>query len=131
MKYLISILVFSVILHFTGCSNDETVVNNNTNVVSVRSVNDTLAISISATNHNYSQNIQLYFSTDTVKLNMSVNGYGSGNGQFKLLRDTNVIFSKDLNSTYSISQEVFPGPPTNAVIELQNYKGNAGILVSK
>lgn len=128
MKYLTAF--FLCVIFFAGCGKDETIINNNTNVVSVRSVNDTLAVSISATNHNYSQNIQLNFSADTVKLYMSVNGSGSGNGQFRILSDTNIIFSKDLNSTYTISQTVFSGPPTDAVIDLQDYKGYATILLT-
>jgi hypothetical protein len=132
MKTVILVFLLVCTICVGGCSDDSTSSSSSSyNSVSIRSVNDTLAISISATNHNYSQNIQLAFYVDTLNLYMSVNGFASGNGLFKILRDTSIIFSKDLNSNFSISQQVFYGPPTNAIITLQNYKGNASILLTR
>lgn len=132
MNTFTAILLALTSILLIGCSDDTTSTSSTSNnYVSIRSVNDTLAISIAATNHNYNQNIALAFSSDTINVYMSVNGTGSGNGLFKILRDTNTIFSKDINSNYSIAQKIFTGPPTNALITLQNYKGNASILVTK
>ncbi len=126
------IIALTYLIFLTGCSDNSTSSSSSSSdYVSIRSVNDTLAISISATNHNYSQNIALVFSADTVNLYMAVSGTGSGSGLFAILRDTNTIFSKDLNSNFTISQQVYSGPPTSASLTLQNYKGNASILLTK
>jgi len=132
MKTFVAVFLALNFLLIIGCSDDTTSTSiTSNNYVSIRSVNDTLAISISATDHNYDQNIDLAFSVDTVNIYMSVSGTGSGNGLFKILRDTNTIYSKDLNSNFSLSEKIYTGPPTNALITLQNYKGNASILLTK
>lgn len=127
---IISIAIFALI-GFNGCSDETTSSSSTYNSVSVRSVNDTLAVSITATNHNYDQDIALAFSADTVNLYMAVSNTGSGNGLFKILKDTSTIFSKDISTNFTISELIYTGPPTNAHITLQNYKGNASILLTK
>jgi hypothetical protein len=125
---LLALYFFSI----AGCK-DQTVTSTSSNInnVSIRTVNDTLAISIVANNHNYYDTIQLAFSVDTVNLYMAVNGYGGGIGLFKVFRDTNTVISKDLTSNYSINERIFTGIPTKAVLSLTNYEGNASILLSK
>jgi len=119
-------------LSIAGCKDETTTsTSSNINNVSVRSVNDTLAISVYATNHNYNDTFQLAFSADTVNLMMSVSGYGAGTGFFKVFRDTSTVILKDLGSNYSSSERIFTGIPTKAVLQLTNYKGNASILLSK
>jgi hypothetical protein len=127
----ITLLAF-YLLSFTGCKDEtSTSTSSNINNVSIWSVNDSLAISIAATNHNYNDTIQLAFSADTVNLMMSVNGYGGGTGFFKVFRDTSIVILKDLSSNYSSSERIFTGIPTKAVLQLASYKGNASILLSK
>jgi hypothetical protein len=115
----------------SGCGDDSTSNSYEYNNVSIRSVNDTLAISISTTNHNYNQTIPVVFSVDTLKLSMLVSGYGSGNGLFKIMNDTTALFTKDLNSNFSISQQLTLGTLIDAVLTLQSYKGNANILLTR
>jgi len=131
MKTVILTIFLICFICLVGCSDDTSSSSSNNNSVNIRSVNDTLAISISTTNHNYNQTIPVLFSVDTLKLMMLVNGYGSGNGFLKILNATDTVFSKDLNSNYNISQSIYNGPPTNAIITLQNYKGNANILLTR
>jgi hypothetical protein len=132
MKIYIFILMPFLLFLNAGCKDEtSTSVSSNTNNVSIRSVNDTLAISIAATNHNYNDTFQLVFSVDTVNLYMAVNGYGGGSGLFKVFRDTNTVISKDLTLNFTTSERIFTGIPTKAVLELTNYKGNASILLSK
>ena len=130
------LITFSLLaLYFisvAGCGEQSvTSTSSNFNNVSIRSVNDTLAISLVANNHNYYDTIQLNFSVDTVNLYMAVNGYNGGTGLFKVFRDTNTVISKDLTSNYASSERMFTGIPTKAVLSLTNYKGNASILLSK
>ena len=131
MKILILLVISFSIMIISGCDDDTITNTNEYNKVDIRSVNDTLAISISTTNHNYNQTIPVVFSVDTLKLSMSVSGYGSGNGLFKIMRDTTALYSKDLNSNFNSSQQLSLGTLTDAVITLQNYKGNANILLTK
>lgn len=131
MKTVILTIFLICFICLVGCSDDTSSSSSNYNSVNIRSVNDTLAISISTTNHNYNQTIPVLFSVDTLKLMMLVNGYGSGNGQFKIMRDSTALFSKDLNSNYQISEHLVLGTLTDAVLILQNYKGNANILLTK
>lgn len=113
-----------------GCSDSSSVVNN-TNVISTKSVNDTLAVSITATNYTHDEDINLLFSVDTVKLSLSIVGYGSGYGMFKIFKDTNTVYSKDLSSNVQSIQLLLPARPTKASITLSNYKGNASILLTR
>jgi len=131
MKINISLLLAFCFILLAGCSDETTTPTNEYNSVSIRSVNDTLAISISTTNHNYNQTIPVVFSVDTLKLNILVSNYGSGSGLFKIMRDTTALFTKDLNSNFGSSQQLTLGTLTDAVITLQNYKGNANILLTK
>jgi hypothetical protein len=132
MKTGILFVISFCILIISGCKDDSTSIINEYNNVNIRSVNDTLAISISTTNHNYSNNnIELVFSVDTVNLSMSVSGYGSGSGFFKVLHDTNTVISKDLGSNFQSSERLYTGAPTKAILNLTNYKGNASILLTK
>ena len=131
MKTLIILVISFCMLIISGCKNDTTTNTYEYNTVNIRSVNDTLAISISTTNHNYNQLIPVVFTVDTLKLSMLVSGYGSGNGLFKIMNDTTALFTKDLNSNYSISQQLTLGTLTDAVLSLQNYKGNASILLTR
>ena len=133
MKIKSCFFLIIILLFIAGCAEVTipTITETGNNNISVRTVNDTLAVSIASTNHNYFQNIQLSFSVDTAKLNMCVFHHSSGTLLFTILRDTTVIFSRAMNSTFSISQQIFSGPPTNAVISLQNYSGNASILLTK
>jgi hypothetical protein len=123
-------LIFCTAL-IIGCSDNSSTTSTDTNSVSIRSVNDTLAISLFTANHNYNDTIQLAFSADTVNLMMSVSGYGRGTGFFKVFRDTTTVILKDLGSNYSSSERIFTGIPTKAVLQLLSYKGNASILLSK
>ena len=130
------VITFSLLaLYFisvAGCSDESvTSTSSNFNNVSIRSVNDTLAVSIAANNHSYYDTIQLNFSVDTVNLYLAVNGYSGGIGLFKVFQDTNTVILKDLTSNYSSSERMFTGIPTKAVLSLTNYKGNASILLSK
>jgi hypothetical protein len=120
------------LLLLSGCSDETTSISSfSNNNVNIRSVNDTLAINISATNHNYDQNIALIFSVDTVNVYMSVSGTGTGSGYFRVLKDTSTVYFKDINTNINLSEKIYTGPPTNAIINLQNYKGNANILLTK
>jgi hypothetical protein len=130
------VITFSLLalyfLSIAGCSDHSvTSTSSNVNNISIRTVNDTLAISLVANNHNYYDTIQLNFSVDTLNLYMAVTGYGGGVGLFKVFRDTNTVISKDLTSNYTSSERIFTGIPTKAVLSLTNYKGNASILLSK
>ena len=132
MKTGILFVISFCILIISGCKDDSTTIVNEYNTVNIRSVNDTLAISISTVNHNYSNNnIELVFSVDTVNLSMSVSGYGSGSGSFRVLHDTNTVISKDLGSNFQSSERIYTGAPTGAILSLTNYKGNASILLTK
>jgi len=131
MKIQIYIQVLFLFSLLIGCQDNSTSVNNNNNVYVVRSVNDTLSISAVTTNYTNSQDIDLYFSVDTVKLNLSVAGYSGGIGTFKLLTDTTVIYSKDLNTNIQSVQQLITPMPTVARISLSNYKGTVSILVTK
>lgn len=132
MKVIILVISLVSIICLEGCSDETTSTSSTSNnYVNIRSVNDTLAINISATNHNYNQNLDLIFSVDTVNLNMSVSGTGAGTGLFIILKNADTLYSKDLNSNFQVSQQIFGGPPTNAIVILQNYKGNASILLTK
>ncbi len=131
MKTNLTAALFLCIALMTGCSDNTSTTTAETNSVSVRSVNDTLAVSISTTNHTYNDTVQLAFSADTVNFSISVSRYGAGSGFFKVMHDTTTIISKDLGSNYSSSERIFTGIPTEAVITLTNYKGNASILLTK
>jgi hypothetical protein len=132
MRVITITLLALYFLSFAGCKDETTTsTSSNINNISIRTVNDTLAISIVANNHNYYDTIQIAFTVDTVNLYMAVNGYSGGVGLFKVFRDTNTVISKDLTSNYSISERIFTGIPTKAVLSLTNYKGNASILLSK
>ena len=132
MRVITITLLALYFLSFAGCKDETTTsTSSNINNISIRTVNDTLAISIVANNHNYYDTIQIAFTVDTVNLYMAVNGYSGGVGLFKVFRDTNTVISKDLTSNYSISERMFTGIPTKAVLSLTNYKGNASILLSK
>jgi hypothetical protein len=130
MKSIITLLVVILVLINAGCSNTNDVTNNN-NIFSTRSVNDTLAISVVTTNYSTIQDIEMYFSVDTVKIMLGVTGYTSGNGNFKLYEDTAVIFTKDLNTNIQAVQQLIAGKPTMANINLTNYKGTVGISVTR
>ena len=132
MRVITITLLALYFLSFAGCKDETTTsTSSNINNISIRTVNDTLAISIVANNHNYYDTIQIAFTVDTVNLYMAVNGYSGGVGLFKVFQDTNTVISKDLTSNYSISERMFTGIPTKAVLSLTNYKGNASILLSK
>ena len=129
----ISIVTFLTLfaVYIAGCSDNSTSTSNNYNSVSIRSVNDTLAVSISTTNHTYNDTVQLAFSVDSVNFSISVSGYGGGSGLFKVLHDTNTTITKDLSTNYQSTERIYTGIPTNAIIQLVNYKGNASILLTK
>ena len=129
MKYILTISLFFLLYFLSGCSN--TTVDTNNNSISTRSVNDTLAIALSATNYSGSQDIEMYFSVDSVKLSLAVTGYGSGSGSFKLYEDTALVYSKDLSSNNISEQKVLFTRPTKAAINFSGYKGNASILVTQ
>ncbi len=131
MKINISLLLAFCFVLLAGCSDESTTPTNENNSVNIRSVNDTLAISVSTTNYNYNQTIPVVFSVDTLKFSIAVSGYGNGSGLFKIMRDTAALFTKDLNSNFNSSQLLSLGTLTDAVITLQNYRGNASILLTK
>lgn len=131
MKINIFLLSAFCFVLLAGCSDESITPTNEYNSVNIRSVNDTLAIGVSTTNYNYNLTIPVVFSVDTLKLSMSVSSYGSGNGLFKIMRDTAALFTKDLNSNFNSSQLLSLGTLTDAVITLQNYRGNASILLTK
>jgi len=132
MRLITYSLLALYFISVAGCGDQSvTSTSSNVNNISIRTVNDTLAISLVSNNHNYHDTIQLNFSVDTVNLYMAVNGYSGGVGLFKVFRDTITVISKDLISNYSSSERIFTGIPTKAVISLTNYKGNASILLSK
>ncbi len=132
MKTGILLVISFCIMIISGCDDDLTTNIYEYNTVNIRTVNDTLAINISTTNHNFSNNdIELVFSVDTVNLSMSVSGYGSGSGFFRVLHDTSTVISKDLGSNFQSSERIYTGAPTRATLNLTNYKGNASILLTK
>ncbi len=130
MKPIFLLLPFFVLVLIIGCSNSTDVTNNN-NVISTRSVNDTLSISSVTTNYSSSQDIELFFSVDTVKLSLGVSGYGSGSGNFKIFEDTTVVYSKDLGSNIQAVQQIIIARPTKATINFSNYKGTTAILLTR
>ena len=130
MKSIYSLIISILVFIYAGCSNTTDVANNN-NIISTRSVNDTLTISAVTTNYNSNQDIDLYFSVDTVKLMLGVTGYAGGNGNFKLYQDTTVIYTKNLNTNIEAVQQLIAGKPTKANISFTNYKGTVGISATK
>lgn len=126
------IIIISIfILYLAGCSNNSTSIVTDNNVYSVKVTNDTLSISAVTTNYSNSQDIDLFFSVDTVKLNLSVAGYSSGSAMFKLLKDTTVIYSKSLDTSVQSIQQLITPRPNIARMNLSNYKGTVSILVTK
>ncbi len=130
MKTLILLLSIFSLAIITGCSNSTDVTNNN-NIISTRSVNDTLSISSVTTNYSTTQDIELFFSVDTVKLSLGVTGYGSGSGNFKIYEDSTVVYSKDLGSNIQAVQQIIISRPTKANITFSNYKGTTAILLTR
>ena len=130
MKPITILYISSILFLYAGCSNTTDVTNNN-NVFVTRSVNDTLIVSAVTTNYSVNQDIEMYFSVDTVKLSLGVSGYSSGNGIFKLYEDTTLLYSKDLNTNVQAVQQLVPGKPTKANVSLTNYKGTVSISVTK
>lgn len=128
LKQLFLIPVLFIL--YNGCSST-TEVSNNNNVFSTRSVNDTLTISAVTTNYNVDQDIDVYFSVDTIKLLIGVAGYSSGAGNFKLYKDTVLLYSKDLNTNMQAVQQLLPGKPTKANISLTNYRGTVSISATR
>jgi len=130
MKPITTIFISALLLLYAGCSNTTDVTNNN-NIFSTRSVNDTLSISAVTTNYSVNQDLEMYFSVDTVKLLLGVAGYSNGNGNFKLYEDTTLLYSKDLNTNIQSVQQLIPGKPTKANVTLSNYKGTVSISVTQ
>jgi hypothetical protein len=130
MKSIIILFISLILFLYAGCSNTTDVTNNN-NVFVTRSVNDTLSISAVTTNYTVNQDLEMYFSVDSAKLFLGVAGYTSGSGNFKLYKDTTLLYSKDLNTNIQAVQQVVPGKPTKANVTLSNYKGTVSISVTR
>lgn len=132
MKTGILLVLSFCILIISGCDDDTTTNIYEYNTVNIRTVNDTLTINISTVNHNYyNDNIELVFNVDTVNFSMSVSGYGSGSGSFRVLHDTNTVISKDLGANFQSSERLYTRNPTKAILSLTNYKGSASILLTR